>query len=158
MCAGAPPKYKSVKEMQSIIDKYFKDCEGYPLTDAEGEIKLNKYDQPIILGQKPPTVTGLALALGFTSRQTLLNYADKKEFVDTITRAKMKIEEYAESRLFDKDGVNGSKFTLINNFKGWRDKQEQEVTATNLNTDLTNLSAEERKKRIAELNNKLNGN
>lgn len=33
----------------------------------------------------------------------------------------------------------------------WRDKQEQEVTATNLNTDLTNLSAEERRKRINEL-------
>lgn len=150
MQVGRPPTYKTVKEMQDIIDKYFKSCEGEVLKGEDGEVVLNKYGQPVILGRKPPTVTGLALALGFTSRQTLLNYADKKEFVDTITRAKMIIEEYAESRLYDKDGVNGAKFNLINNFKGWRDKQEQEVTATNTNYNIE-MTAEERQKRIEEL-------
>lgn len=156
MCAGRPAKFKTADQMQELIDKYFKSCEGKVLKDDEGEIIFDKYGRPVIIDQKPPTICGLALALGFSSRQTLLNYQDKDKFMDTITRAKLKIEEYAESRLFDKDGVNGSKFTLINNFKGWKDKQEQEVTATNLNTDLTNLSAEERQKRIDELMNKRN--
>ena len=81
---------------------------------------------PIIIGRKPPTMTGLALALGFSSRQSLLNYQGKKQFVDTITRAKSFIEAYAEERLFDRDGVQGAKFSLINNFKGWREKPEDD--------------------------------
>ena len=71
-------------------------------------------------------MTGLALALGFTSRQALLNYQAKPKFVDTIMRAKSRCEEYAESRLYDRDGANGAKFSLTNNFKGWSDKPEQD--------------------------------
>jgi hypothetical protein len=41
--------------------------------------------------------------------------------------------------------------------KDWRDKQEIESSNTNLNTDLTSLSAEDRRKRIDELMNKRNG-
>ena len=29
------------------------------------------------------------------------------------------MEQYAEERLFDRDGVNGARFSLANNFKGW---------------------------------------
>ena len=76
---------------------------------------------------KPPTVTGLALALGLKSRQALLNYQNREEFNDAVTRAKLRIEEYAERRLFDRDGVNGAKFSLMNNFKGWRDKPKDET-------------------------------
>jgi hypothetical protein len=46
--------------------------------------------------------------------------------LDTITRAKARVEEYTEQRLFDRDGVNGAKFSLINNFKGWRDKPRED--------------------------------
>ena len=42
-----------------------------------------------------------------------------KRFVDTITRAKARVEQYAEERLFDRDGSNGAQFSLRNNFKGW---------------------------------------
>ncbi len=123
------PKYKSTKAMQEIIDQYFRDCEGTPLRDETGEIVFDKYGQPVITGERPPTVTGLALALGFTSRQALLNYQSKDGFVDTVTRAKSRIEAYAEERLFDRDGVNGAKFSLSNNFKGWSDKVNLESNA-----------------------------
>ena len=79
---------------------------------------LNRYGQPVMIGERPPTVTGLALALGFTTRTSLLNYQGKKEFMDTITRAKSMVEAYAEERLFDRDGSNGARFSLVNNFKG----------------------------------------
>lgn len=72
---------------------------------------------------KPFTVSGLADALDM-SRQSLLNYSKKEEFFDTITRAKRKCEVYAEERLYDKDGANGAKFSLANNFEGWKEKQE----------------------------------
>ena len=123
---GRPPKYKSVEEIEDKIEQYFAICEGEPLLDNEGKPVVNKYGYPCwIKPPKPPTVTGLALALGFTTRLSLLNYQDKKEFMNTITRAKTKIEEYAESRLFDRDGSNGAQFSLRNNFKGWNGEQEK---------------------------------
>lgn len=127
---GRPLKYNTVEELQKKIDEYFKSCEGEILKNEDGHIILNKYGEPVIINMKPPTVTGMALYLGFNSRQALLNYQDKKEFHDTITRAKMRIEEYAECRLYDKDGCNGAKFNLINNF-GWKDKQELDANIGN---------------------------
>lgn len=125
---GRPPKYKSVDEIEDLIDKFFDDCEGTPLINHEtGEPYFNKYGEPVIIGKHPPTVTGLALALGFNSRQSLLNYQDKPEFMDTITRAKSRIEQYNEERLYDRDGVNGAKFQLKNNFKGWAENPEPEA-------------------------------
>lgn len=123
---GRPPKYKSKEEIEEKIEQYFKECEGEPLLDDDGEQVVNKYGYPCyIKAPKPPTITGLSLALGFTSRQALLNYQGKKEFVDTITRAKSRVEEYAESRLFDRDGSNGAQFSLRNNFKGWNGEQDK---------------------------------
>lgn len=125
---GRPPKYKNVGEIEDKIEQYFAICEGEPLLDDEGNQVINKYGYPCwIKPPKPPTVTGLALALGFTTRLSLLNYQGKKEFVNTITRAKTKIEEYAESRLFDRDGSNGAQFSLRNNFKGWNDTEEKRL-------------------------------
>lgn len=125
---GRPPIWESVEGMQEVIDKYFEDCQGIELLDNDGTVRLNKYDEPIYLNAKPPTVTGLALALGFNSRTSLLEYQNDSEFMDTITRAKARVEEYAETRLFDKDGSNGAQFSLKNNFKSWKDKTETELS------------------------------
>lgn len=124
---GAPRKYKSVKAMQEAIDAYFEDCKGKPLLDpADGTAVTDKYGAPIIMDAHPPTVTGLALALGFTGRQALLDYQARPEFADTITRAKARCEEYAEARLYDRDGANGAKFSLGCNF-GWREVREAKI-------------------------------
>lgn len=128
---GHPPMYKTVEEMQARIDAYFEECNGVYVRDEEGNIETNKNGEPITTRQRPLTITGLALALGFNGRQSLLNYEGKPEFMDTIKRAKAKVEQYAEERLFDKDGVNGAKFNLSNNFKGWSEKQQID---SNINT------------------------
>ena len=127
MAGGAPRKWKSVKAMQKAIDAYFESCKGTPLM-IDGDVATDKYGRPIILDEKPPTVTGLALALGFTGRQALIDYQGRPEFADTVTRAKSRCEEYAESRLYDKDGANGAKFSLGCNF-GWRATEEKAETA-----------------------------
>jgi hypothetical protein len=135
---GRPPKYKTADEMQKAIDEYFKECEGVKALDKEGEPIVTKYGYLYKVEPKPPTITGLALAIGFNSRQSLLNYEEKdKDFLDTITRAKARVEAYAESRLFDKDGANGAKFSLANNFKAWKEKQEVEVTGNVIKVELT---------------------
>lgn len=124
---GRPPMYKTAEEMQEKIDAYFEECKGKILTNNDGDIIYDKNGQPIRYDVRPLTVTGLALALGFNTRQALINYQGKKEFVDTVLRAKAKVEQYAEERLFDKDGANGAKFSLANNFDGWREKQTIEA-------------------------------
>jgi hypothetical protein len=126
---GRPLTYATPEDMQKVIDAYFKDCEGKPLIGDDGNPVLDKWGNAVILGAKPPTITGLALALGFNSRQALLNYQDRPEFNDAVTRAKSRVEAYTESRLFDKDGANGAKFSLANNFRGWAEKQEIDMTA-----------------------------
>lgn len=136
---GRPPKYESKEEIEEKIEAYFKKCEGEVLKYDNGEPFFNKYGNPVIINQHPPTVTGLALALGFSSRMSLLNYQGKKEFMDTITRAKARVEAYAEERLFDRDGSNGAQFSLRNNFRGWNEKQ------------ITELDEEEQRARIEQI-------
>lgn len=135
---GRPLMYKTKEEMQEKIDAYFEECKGKVLTDDNGKLIRDKYGFPVYIDAKPLTITGLALALGFNSRQALLNYQGKEEFYDTILRAKAKVEQYAEERLFDKDGANGAKFSLANNFKGWKEKIEAEVsTDMNISIELS---------------------
>lgn len=140
---GAPPRYKSKEEIQEKIDAYFKECRERVALDDDGNAITDKHGNPVYFPPKPLTITGLALALGFTSRQALLNYQAKKEFVDTITRAKAYIEQYAEERLFDKDGANGAKFSLANNFEGWKEKQQIEADVKNDVTINIELSDDE---------------
>lgn len=131
MCGtiGRPPKYKNKEEIETKIEQYFKDCEGQQLKDQNGEPVYNKWGYPVIVDKRPPTVTGLSLALGFSGRSDLLYYQGKKEFRDTIMRAKSRVEQYTEERLFDKEGSSGAQFSLRNNFKGWdADKREEAPT------------------------------
>lgn len=110
MAGGRPPKWNSPKELQDLIDEYF-----YSLQDDEGNFK------------KPPTITGLALALG-TNRETLCNYEDKDEFFDTIKEAKTKCEQWVEENaMIGKANPTFSIFNLKNNY-GWKEKIEQDIT------------------------------
>ncbi len=123
--AGRKPKFTSKAQIEELIEQYFKDCEGKPLLDDEGQPLRDKYGEVILLGARPPTITGLALALGFHSRQSLLNYQAKAEFMDTITRAKMRVEAYCEERLFDRDGQRGAEFNLRYNFR-WAQEEKND--------------------------------
>lgn len=120
---GRPPKYKRPEDMQVVIDQYFKDCEGTPLIGDDGEVIRDKFGEIVMSNARPPTVTGLALALGFTTRHALLDYQGKRAFAHTIARAKSRIEAYAEQRLFDRDGQRGAEFSLKYNFR-WAQEEK----------------------------------
>lgn len=121
---GRPPKYTKAETMQDKIDKYFASC-FVASRDRNGKILRDEWGNVVKTQIKPFTVSGLADALDM-SRQSLLNYSEKEEFFDTIMRAKRKCEVYAEEMLFDKNSTNGAKFSLANNFDGWKEKQEVE--------------------------------
>ena len=99
---GRPLKFENKEELSAKIDNYFKN------TDKDEW-----------------TITGLALALN-TTRQTLINYENKDEFVDTIKTAKLKIENGYEIDL-KKHGRTGTIFALKN--FDWKDKTEQDITS-----------------------------
>lgn len=143
--AGRKLKYQTPEAMQEAIDAYFEDCKGHPLTDADGQIVFDKYGSPVFVDVKPLTVTGLALALGFATRQSLLDYEGKGEYKKIVQQAKLKIENYAEMRLYDKDGWNGAKFNLQNNFRNWdADKAAQDdkkAPAINIICDIPRVAA-----------------
>ena len=99
---GRPLKFKTVEELQSKIDAYF---ESTPKEEW--------------------TITGLALALD-TYRQTLLNYEEKDEYLDTIKKAKQMVEYSYEIDL-KKSGRTGTIFALKN--FDWKDKTETDLTS-----------------------------
>ena len=131
--------FDSPEQMQIAIDKYFADCDRITyLTDNNGDIVCdNKGHQIIVSGPKPYTSNGLALALGFCSRKSFYDYCNKngdeekqQKYTDILSRARARLGNYAESRLFDRDGSNGAKFWLASNDTGWSDKQDIGLNAT----------------------------
>jgi hypothetical protein len=154
---GRPLKYKNVEEMQKLIDAYFDSCyeeiwvndkvKGWiPVLDRFGNVRKEQV--------KPFSVTGLALAIG-TSRETLLEYQNREEFIDAIKAAKLRIESYAEESLYTLKNPAGVIFSLKNNY-GWKDKQDIEVTNGDAATSIQ--AARERAKKIDTINkeNQLN--
>lgn len=98
---GHPLKFETPEIMQEKIDAYFSSL---------------KEDEPV-------TVTGLALALD-TTRETLMDYQNKDEYSDTVKRAKLRVEHYAEKRLYN--GPATGPIFALKNF-GWKDSQDMNL-------------------------------
>jgi len=97
---GRPSQFDDPEVMQEKIDEYFEKAEV-------------------------PSMSGLSRHLGFNSRQSLYNYENQEKFLDTVKKARLRVEEYFETQLI-KSGGAGAIFWLKN--FGWHDKQEHEVT------------------------------
>jgi hypothetical protein len=117
--AGRPPIFSTPEEMQKAVDYYFDTTQSPVVTKTGVEYVPGPY-----------TMTGLALALGFNSRQTLYEYEENPVFSDTVLRARARVVAYAEGRLYDRDGAQGAKFALSNYKDGWVERSEQVVTGT----------------------------
>ncbi len=102
---GRPVKWETPEAVQEVIDKYFIDCKA---------------------DERHPTVTGLALELDLT-RQGLINYEAKGDFLDTIKKAKQRVQIAVEETLMGGRAPVGAIFNLKNNF-GWVDKTETAIT------------------------------
>lgn len=101
---GRPAMYGTPELMQQAIDLYFKTC------DAE---------------KKPYSITRLAYALGFESRQSFYDYEKKPEFSYIIKRSRLLVESGYEDGLRE-NNCTGSIFALKN--MGWKDKTETELS------------------------------
>src|SRR4051794_34581940 len=87
-----PLIFETPADLQQAIDAYFDMCDPHK-EEQLVEAGVNKRGETIwekrevMTQQLPYTISGLANALGVT-RQTLLNYADREEFFDSIDEAK----------------------------------------------------------------------
>jgi hypothetical protein len=95
---------------------------GRPLLWCDPEAFADKVEE-YFETEKIPTWSGLALYLGFSSRDSLNDYKKKPGFSDPIKKALLRIESMYESNL-QKQNPAGSIFALKN--FGWKDKQEVE--------------------------------
>jgi len=101
---GQPPKYKSVELFQKKIDEYF-----------DSIMKDGEY-------LRPPTVSGMAIYLGFVDRRSMYHYRDKDEFYHPVKRAIGMVEAYNEEQTAKGSRCAGNIF-ILKNFD-WTDRQE----------------------------------
>ena len=113
---GRPAKFETPEQMETAIEKYFAAFENVDNIDD---------------ARKRPTVAGLALYLGFVSRQSIYDYAEKGDFSYVIKRALLALEDFHEAALSG-NNVTGHVFWLKNH--GWADKKEFDG-----NVDITQL-------------------
>lgn len=119
---GRPPKYTDAKEMEERITKYFE----------ESKTASGKYQ---------PTIEGLTLYLGFGTRQSLIDYAKKDDFIDVINKAKQFIKSCYEKNLYGFAWA-GAQFALRNIGKeDWKD----EITEHS-DRKVTHVTIEEKKR------------
>lgn len=131
---GQKPAFNSPEKLQKQVDAYFDSCFGF-MYDKNGNLKYDKNGEPIRYQNKPFTVSGLALAVGVTTR-TLNRYCsgtfdtdmlgdeNLASYKKILVKAKQKIESFAESQLYDKNGSNGARFVLDSSF-GWTTQKEK---------------------------------
>ena len=123
---GRPPKYKTPEDMQKAIDKYFTDCPDSYDVIVGGEIGM--------VTVPCPTLTGLALYLGFCDRHSMYAYEEKKEFNNTIKRARAIMVRIYESEVRFGRNTAGAIF-MLKNF-GYSDRQELEVSQKDITQEM----------------------
>lgn len=130
--SGCPPIWdasdeESVQAFHDRVVDYFDYITGEkldaPVTKFEiGPAGISEEDDFTVEEWKrypeKPTITGLALHLGFSSKTTLYQYAKKPEFAYSIKRALSFVEKHYETQLNER-AATGAIFALKN--MGWKD-------------------------------------
>ena len=98
-------------------------------TPAEMLEKVYAYFHKQAAEEKPPTIAGLALFLGFCDRRSLFDYETRGEgFSYVIKKARTIVEEWHETMLAEGKANSGNIFWLKNH--GWTDEIKSEVKTT----------------------------
>lgn len=130
---GRPRLVESPEEFAEKAAEYFEEC-------ADDEV--------------PVTITGLALSLGFESRQSFYDYEKRPDFSYVVKRARLTVEHSYEARLAEPKPT-GAIFALKN--MGWSDRRE--VSGPNggpIETrDLSDTPDEELAERARQLTNRV---
>ncbi len=116
---GRPPLFDNPESLKKKIEEYFIWVKG-----EKKEVIENGIASIVVVRDFcHTTITGLALFLGFESRQSIYDYEKDGEYSYIIKNARLRIEEGYEQRLHGALPT-GAIFALKN--MGWKDKTETE--------------------------------
>ena len=99
MAGGRPRVWDNLNDLEDAIENYFNHNDKF-------------------------TITGLALELGFESRQSIYDYEKNGKFSYTIKKARLRVENFYEENLMG-DHTAGAIFALKN--FGWADNQNVNI-------------------------------
>ncbi|WP_426671259.1 terminase small subunit [Mucilaginibacter sp. McL0603] len=113
--------FTTASELDDMIDQYFNDIEGKSTSEEE---KINSASGQKNIKSKPQqiTITGLALHLGFSSRQAFEDYEAKGKFADNLKRARLRVMADYEKKLHVTSST-GAIFALKS--MGWNERTEK---------------------------------
>ena len=100
-------KYVDHEQFDEAVDQYIADCK---------------------VDEKKPTITGLVLALGFSSRGSLMRYEQNPEFRDSVRRARLLIENSYEEDLRQRGMSPVGSIFALKNLGDWKDKRDVELS------------------------------
>jgi len=130
---GRPRSIESPEEFEYKCQEYF-------------DLKMKEMkENPLTSLMYRPTLTGLILAIGLNSRESLAEYGRRPEYSDPVAKAKTTIESIYELML-GTSTASGAAFALRN--FGWKDKAEPGDDDDN---DLKEMSVLEKATRMAAL-------
>jgi hypothetical protein len=149
---GRPPMYKEPEELAERILDYFEWIKGEFIierkittkTTGKGKAAVTTTeDEPVKIWTRypeSPSITGLAIHLGFESKKALYGYAKKDGFGYSVKKALLEVENNYEKGLWS-DKIAGVIFALKN--MGWADKIEFEEKERDPEIDYSKLTDEE---------------
>lgn len=163
---GVKSAFNSPKTLKKAIDDYFNSCYDYIYDECEN-LCYNRDGKPVKKQVRPFTVSGLALSIGIGT-QTLNRYCTGNfdedmcddphllTYKGLLQKARQRIESFAETKLYDRNGSFGAKFVLDAAF-GWctqneRSQIEERTFSMWLKKEELNL-----KKQLAELGTNTDG-
>ncbi|MDB5109268.1 MAG: hypothetical protein JWR67_382 [Mucilaginibacter sp.] len=121
-------KFPTENVLIELIDIYFKHIEGEN-NAGENMVKTNALTEssekkPRERQSEPATIAGLALYLGFNSRDEFEDYETRGKFKHIIKRARLRVEAAYEKKLHQSSST-GAIFALKN--LGWNEKTESKT-------------------------------
>jgi len=126
---GQPPKYTDPVEFANKIDEYIKYEDSLKRTDAFSGIGKGIY-----------TLEGAALFLGFSSRQSMYDYAKIEEYSYIVERFKLFVTDFNVKKLYWGGTYMAAQFWL-RNWGGYTDE-----STVNQNQTIDNININEKKR------------
>lgn len=151
-CVGRKRAYETPEQLKEACDAYFKSRECF-IFNKFGKPMVDPTTGELLKGTQPLTLSGLGLFLGVGTNSLRRYKAIAEsgtvpyEFANVVTEALQKIEDYAENRIYDKDGQRGAQFILQSGFN-WntsKERRENEKLSVEKKVALERLKMEKEK-------------
>lgn len=154
--------FTNTDTLKKRLSEYFLSCEG-PAKNKNGDILKDSMNNPYMTQVKPYTLAGMARAMGVETRD-LKAFASgkydtpKDKYSYIVKMGAQQIEEYAESRLYDKNGHQGGRFILDSAFGRTINKDRSDVDSAEFTKQkqLMDFSLQLKKLGLDKTDNELN--